>query len=423
MVNREFRLPRYGGDYDVRPFPLPESPVDVAAMKVRLRQGEKTSPTADEHSLARRIRYAFTFFMFGEPLPREPLEHLFGKGQSRGIDEGLKLGLFVRAEGQAIRLNGLSLFSRRLPNGEPIHLFADTPPHFERRTGKPRVYIGADSYELVDRVSRMRDITGCCVEMGSGSGIQLVAALKQHPGIVKAIGKERDRRAANVSVFNATINGVADRMTIVESDLRLHAELDGCSVSLALSNPPFLAVPGWLDLDAGDRATVGALANVRETDRGPQLDVQTLFPEAGWGGDDGLEVTKSFIEALTPELTSGTPFVIYSQFAGDRTGPTLLRAYAHQAGFQFSFEPLPSRPGRTQPLLSREEAADTAARLIVSALLARRERPRIQMRLRQGSPEQRLLAHLSERIHESYRTQGISHFHDGFSVLTRNPKT
>ena len=79
-----------------------------SAMKVRLRQGEKTSPTADEHHLARRIRYAFAFFMFGEALARDLLEQLFGKGEGHIVDEGLKLGLFVRAEGQTIRMNGLS---------------------------------------------------------------------------------------------------------------------------------------------------------------------------------------------------------------------------------------------------------------------------------------------------------------------------
>ena len=416
VVNRELRLPQYGGDYDVRPFPLPDSPVDVAAMKVRLRQGEKTSPTADEHTLARRIRYAFAFFMFGEALAREPLEILFGKDGSHSIDEGLRLGLFVGAHGQTIRMNGLSLFSRRLANGTAIHLFADTPPYFERRTERQRVYIGADSYELLERISRMRGTGGCCVEMGSGSGVQLISALKQHAGIIKAIGKETDRRAANVSVFNAALNDVADRMTIVESDLGLDAELGGCPISLALSNPPFLAIPRCVNLDPGDRTTVGELEHIRETDRGLQLDVEALFPAAGWGGDDGLEVTKAFIGALTPLLAPGTPLVIYSQFAGDGTGPTRLREYSHEAGFEFRFEPLPSRP-----LFSAEQAANIVARLVVSTLLAQRERPRIQMRIRTGSPEYRMLMNLSEKIQESYRTQAISHFHDGFAVLTKRP--
>jgi methylase of polypeptide subunit release factors len=434
VVNRELRLAQYGGDYDVRPFPLPGSPVDVTAMKVRLRQGEKTSPTADEHGLARRIRYAFSFFMFGEALAPDLLKQLFGKGGDRIIDEGLELELFARAEGQTIRMNGLSLFSTRLENGDAIHLFADTPPYFQRRTEKQRVYIGADSYELMHRISRMRGIRGCCVEMGAGSGIQLVAALKQHSGITMAFGMERDRRAANVSVFNAALNGVADKLVIVENDLRLHAALGGRPVSAAFSNPPFLAMPRWVDLDPGDRATVGALADTRETEGRTQLNLQSLFPDAGWGGDDGLEITASFIETLSPILAPAAPFVIYSQFAGDHAGPMRIREYSHNTGFEFTFEPLPSRPvvarhpqtnhileGRSRPVLSSEQAAETIARLIVSALLARREPRRIQTAVRKGSPEQRLVSNLSAGILVSYLTRGISHFHDGFAVLIKQP--
>jgi len=32
-----------------------------------------------------------------------------------------------------------------------------------------------------------------------------------------------------------------------------------------------------------------------------------------------------------------------------------------------------------------------------------------------------MLMNLSEKIQESYRTQAISHFHDGFAVLTKRP--
>ena len=42
-----------------------------------------------------------------------------------------------------------------LPNGDVIHAFADTPPHFTTRTAHQRVYTGADSYELLGRVSEM----------------------------------------------------------------------------------------------------------------------------------------------------------------------------------------------------------------------------------------------------------------------------
>jgi hypothetical protein len=34
QVDRDLRLPRDGGDYEVRPFPLPTSPVDTGEMRV-----------------------------------------------------------------------------------------------------------------------------------------------------------------------------------------------------------------------------------------------------------------------------------------------------------------------------------------------------------------------------------------------------
>src|SRR3954470_34385 len=56
QVNRDLRLPRYGGDYDIRPFPLPTSPVDAHEMKVRLRNAVKASRHSEEIGLARRIQ-------------------------------------------------------------------------------------------------------------------------------------------------------------------------------------------------------------------------------------------------------------------------------------------------------------------------------------------------------------------------------
>ena len=59
QVNHDLRLPRYGGDYDIRPFPLPASPVDTHEMKVRLRNAVKASRNSEDAALARRIQRAF----------------------------------------------------------------------------------------------------------------------------------------------------------------------------------------------------------------------------------------------------------------------------------------------------------------------------------------------------------------------------
>ena len=124
QVNRDLRLPRYGGDYEIRPFPLPSSPVDIQDIRVRLRDAVKSSRRSNDAVLARRIRQAFAFFMFGEALNRNALKELFGEERRTSLDAGVRLGLFLNAEGQKLRMNGLSLFSRTLPNGDVMHVFA-----------------------------------------------------------------------------------------------------------------------------------------------------------------------------------------------------------------------------------------------------------------------------------------------------------
>ena len=104
--------------------------------------------------------------------------------------------------------------------------------------------------------------------MGSGSGIQLIAALKQHPAIRRAIGVERDRRAMHVSLFNAALNGVDEKLAILPTDDALARALDGDVIALAISNPPFLAMPAWIEIDPHDCASLRGLMDVRDGDHG-----------------------------------------------------------------------------------------------------------------------------------------------------------
>src|SRR6187399_323064 len=94
-----------------------------------------------------------------------------------------------------------------------------------------------------------------------------------------------------------------------------------------MTNPPFLPVPAELDVKSGDEP----------------IDLHAVFPSAGWGGEDGLDVTGRFIDELQPLLGPDVPCIIYSQFAGDDHGPAQVRRYAERAGFDFTFEPLLSR--------------------------------------------------------------------------------
>ena len=371
-------------------------------MKVRLRDAVKASRRSDEAVLARRIRHAFAFFMFGEALQRSTVEELFGDHRRASLDEGVRLGLFRHAEGQKLRMNGLSLFSRTLPSGDAVHLFADTPPNFDTRLSDQRVYIGADSYELMGRVSKMRAISGCCVEMGSGSGFQLIAALTQYPAITRAIGVERDRRALHVSLFNAALNGVGEKMAVVEDEDGLRRVINGHPIPFAMSNPPFLAMPAWMDINPEDRPAVDGLMDLRQSERGCQGDLRTLFPAAGWGGDDGLDVTRHFVETLLPLLAREGRVLIYSQWAGDAAGPRVFQdAMRTRGGMCFAFESVTSRTHHTQGRLSASEAAASVARLIVAALLARKEPRRLRVNVRKGGPEDVLMMKCARKIEDS----------------------
>src|SRR5215210_3625229 len=144
QVNHDLRLPEFGGDYLIRPFPLPGSSVDVSNMTTRLRHVVKSSGNESDRRFAKRIQLAFRFLMFGEGIDRKALGDLFGAERRKWIDVGINVRLFVPDRPNQLRMNGLSICSRRLPGGDGLYLLADTPPHFNTRVGPLRVYAGAD---------------------------------------------------------------------------------------------------------------------------------------------------------------------------------------------------------------------------------------------------------------------------------------
>jgi hypothetical protein len=66
-----------------------------------------------------------------------------------------------------------------------------------------------------------------------------------------------------------------------------------------MTNPPFIAMPAWIDIDAKTPRPCPVSWTSAKPISGLQGNLKTVFPEAGWGGDDGLEVTKQFLDALS----------------------------------------------------------------------------------------------------------------------------
>jgi len=404
-ANRYLRNPEDYGDYHTSPLPVPWHSTNVAHMRAHLRPSPDDPP--DYADAIDRARLAFEFFVFGTALGESDMGKLFGSSRKNLIGESLSVNFIQKLESGRFRLNNLSLISRKLPNGKVIYLFGDNPPYFESTLPFPRVYLGPDSYRLMNRILEEKSgLTGVAVEAGSGSGIQLIAALLTF-NISKAIGVEIDERAINVSRFNAAINGVDDRMAVVRDEAGLDAALKGEKISLAFSNPPFLAMPGRVAIDVRDRSVWSQVTTLLK--RPLSIDLSLLFPLYGWGGPDGLTVTRRFLDLILPRLGAHGKMIIYSQFAGDEYGPTKIRQEIDSRGFRIISRP---KYFEGDSEFTLKIPADDSAKNKIGFLKS------LWPPLRAiDHATVRAVDDLARRVTAVYRAQGITHFHDGSIVI------
>ena len=120
----------------------------------------------------------------------------------------------------------------------------------------------------------------------------------------------------------------------------------------------------------------------------------------------------------------GSKLLIYSQFAGDEHGPSLIQKFVERTGdFEFAFEPVKSGSGmHKKPVHTAGESALTVARLLTAVLLEKQKPQRLRLVVREGGPEHRLMQNLAAQVEASYQRLGISHFHDGFVHLVRQQR-
>ncbi|WP_068877199.1 MULTISPECIES: tRNA1(Val) (adenine(37)-N6)-methyltransferase [unclassified Phenylobacterium] len=114
------------------------------------------------------------------------------------------------------------------------------------------------------------------IEAGCGAGGALLAAAARRPG-ASFTGVERDPRAAALARENVTLNGLGERVTIVEGDVALRfAGLGLPAFDAAMANPPFFDDPGALRSPAPER-------------------------RGAWMADDGLEAWIGFLSKAVRE--------------------------------------------------------------------------------------------------------------------------
>lgn len=96
----------------------------------------------------------------------------------------------------------------------------------------------------------------CVLDAGCGAGGALLAAASRRPG-VRFIGVERDPAAAALARYNVELNGLQDRVEVLDGDVSQRFGVLGLApFDAVMSNPPFFDDPGALRAPAA--AKLGA---------------------------------------------------------------------------------------------------------------------------------------------------------------------
>lgn len=283
------------GDHRSSPFPIVG--IDLVRTANELLSGNTRSPEdRDVPSLMRLL-------LLGDTIESSYPNRVLG---DELYQMGKQLGIFQETDdGKEVSLNGLVLVSQPVNNKRNSYFLADRPGS-RYVSAAERVYIGPDSYQLMQMLRQYRNLNGVVAEAGSGSGIQLISILLKNPGVTLALGLESSKRARNVSIFNAHLNGVGDRYRVCDDPAELVRHVHG-KIGLALTNPPFIPCPSIVKGSSCD---------------GP-VDIRQHFPAATFGGRDGLVTTRRFINILLPLLAPQGELVVFSQFAMREDRPLL----------------------------------------------------------------------------------------------------
>ena len=83
------------------------------------------------------------------------------------------------------------------------------------------------------------------LEIGLGSGVLTIGAI--HAGAKRVTALEINPRAKNFAGFNFVLNGVADKVAIIDGQQDIWQPLQGMQFDYIMSNPPFEPTPPGID--------------------------------------------------------------------------------------------------------------------------------------------------------------------------------
>ncbi|MBI4179020.1 methyltransferase [bacterium] len=258
------------------------------------------------------------FLAYGGPMTHEQA------GDAGLRDTGLikwleKIGLIVciRRHGErSYFLNHLSLVSHnlnwmsqtRVEEAEKniLYFFIDLPVGFQmgHRRRRATSQLHQTSYILLQYLklfSRTGALKGpLAVDWGCGSGIQAISLIKLCPEIEQVIGVDVDPHCLWLFNINAALNQCGPKCRPVVNDpagKNVLNAMAGRQIHLAVSNPPFNAIPPVCE---------------------------PLNSDYGNGGPLGIRHLKHFIEQSVPHLAAGGTISCYCTLARLNTGDYAL---------------------------------------------------------------------------------------------------
>jgi len=257
-----------------------------------------TGPVEDGNAALVRL------FLDGEPLPRARVMELLG---DEGVTACVSLGLLSLVNDGAADLaatvmmtpvRGLWLASDLLPTGDGV-----------ASAGRDFVYSASNELtgSFLDVVPEMPGARA--LELCAGTGVAALHAVRR--GASSAIASDLTRRAVHFARFNVRLNGMDDRVSVMQSDV--WDALDGTTFDLIVAHPPYV----------------------------PALDHRFDFRDAGGDGED---VTRRIIEGAPAHLARGGRLVVRAALS-DRRGATIadrVRSWLGEASSEFDLVQLES---------------------------------------------------------------------------------
>jgi SAM-dependent methyltransferase len=228
-------------------------------------------------------RSLMSLFLLGEPVTTPIAEEALGRSATQVL---LAAGALRSEAGKVlsdylfVRVDGLALFASRRAAGR-------SDPQW--RTGEVwDPWLGSDSVMLARLLGSRRPRT--TLDLGCGTG---VLGLRAAVGGSDVVAVDINDQCVEATRFNAALNELGDRVTVLERDLKtldLSQRFD-----LVLCNPPFFPVP------------IGSLGFT-----------------AGEAGLDGLEVVRQVVERLPDQLAPGGEALMVAAGYGDEDGPFIV---------------------------------------------------------------------------------------------------